>query len=437
MWNLNVKENEESTLASAKRSKFERSETHNWHTYYAGYSEAFVESAIKYLRCDRTTLLFDPWGGSGTTGMVAARRGVPAVSIDINPVMATFAAAKSMAVLSFSDEITRFFRKLTVRRKATTRSDDPLLEMFDEDATILIRSVISQIPFGSADNSYAVLSRAQKAFQGGAAPIDPAYAFAMAVIFKTARSLSAVKKGKNPTWIDLKDGQVSITLDCLLTALRENCEAMLSELRRYYEAAGKAQHFTSLTADVRDLPLKDNSISRIITSPPYLTRIDYAVSTKLELALFEDPNLLHVIRHRTIGAPVITKREKKQNPMWGSLCNGVLDAIKAHSTKAAASYYWKNIVQYFMDVDSALIELYRVLKPGGTGLIVVQSSYFKEIEIVLGDIYVQMAAARGFTSRIVYREEVKGHMAHVNTKSNMYMANKVYFEDFVYIEKPI
>lgn len=437
MGNLNLKQNEESALSSAKRSRCERSETHNWHTYYAGYSEAFVESAIKYLRCDRTTLLFDPWGGSGTTGMVASRRGVPTVSIDINPVMATFAAAKSTAVLGFSDEITRFFRKLAVRRKATTRSDDPLLEMFDEDSTILIRSVISQIPFGSADNSSAVLSRAQKVFQGGAAPIDPAYAFAMAVIFKTTRGLSAVKKGQNPTWIDLKDGQVSITLDCLLTALRENCEAMLSELKRFYEAAGKAQHFTSLTADVRKLPVKDNSISRIITSPPYLTRIDYAVSTKLELALFEDPNLLHVIRHRTIGAPVITKQEKKQNPMWGFLCNGVLDAIKAHSTKAAASYYWKNIVQYFMDVDSALIELYRVLKPGGTGLIVVQSSYFKEIEIVLGDIYVQMAAARGFSSRIVYREEVNGHMAHVNTKSTMYKANKVYFEDFVYIEKPI
>ena len=97
------------SLCSAKRTAVEKTGLHGWHPYYAGYSEAFVESAIRYLRCDRNTLLLDPWAGSGTTGIVAAKTGIPSICLDINPVMATFAAAKSYQVLSREQEIVNFF----------------------------------------------------------------------------------------------------------------------------------------------------------------------------------------------------------------------------------------------------------------------------------------------------------------------------------------
>jgi hypothetical protein len=97
---------------SAKRSPIERSGIHAWHPYYAGYSEGFVTSAIGHLSCDRDTLILDPWGGSGTTGAVASRNGVPSVCLDLNPIMATFAASKSYEVLIQSEEIEDFFQSL-------------------------------------------------------------------------------------------------------------------------------------------------------------------------------------------------------------------------------------------------------------------------------------------------------------------------------------
>jgi ubiquinone/menaquinone biosynthesis C-methylase UbiE len=90
-----------------------------------------------------------------------------------------------------------------------------------------------------------------------------------------------------------------------------------------------------------------------------------------------------------------------------------------------------------MDMEASLREIYRVLKPGSSGLIVVQSSYFKEHEIELGDIYVEMCDQLGFTSNISFREKVKIHMAHVNTKSSVYVKNKIYHEDVVCIKKPL
>jgi hypothetical protein len=62
-----------------------------------------------------------------------------------------------------------------------------------------------------------------------------------------------------------------------------------------------------------------------------------------------------------MGATVITKERKEQRESWGKSSNQVLDAIKSHETKAAVSYYWKNIVQYFMDADAALEEIFRVV----------------------------------------------------------------------------
>jgi len=86
-------------------------------------------------------------------------------------------------------------------------------------------------------------------------------------------------------------------------------------------------------------------------------------------------------------------------------------------------------------MDNALEEIKRVLKPGGKGVLVVQSSYFKDIAIPLGEICGEMARNRGLSAETVYCEEVRGHMAHVNTKSSQYKNNKTYSEDFVYFEK--
>jgi hypothetical protein len=69
-------------------------------------------------------------------------------------------------------------------------------------------------------------------------------------------------------------------------------------------------------------------------------------------------------------------------------------------------------------------------------VIVVQSSYYKEIELPLGDIYVEMSQALGLDADIGRREVIRQHMAHINTKSSEYRKEKVYYEDAVYVENP-
>ena len=423
-----VESTAEKMLLSAKRSLTERSGVHAWHPYYAGYSERFVESALEFLGCDHETLIFDPWGGSGTTGMVASKNGSPALCLDINPVMATFAAAKSYTVLAHAEDIEDFFFSLS--RKLP--SDNNLLEkesitkIFVPESASLIRSVIESIP-GTAHLDEGIDKIDAQVLDACRDPnqlINPIYAFCMAVIFVTIRRLSGTVTMANPTWLRTNDIKVCIDKTEFFSEVRISANNMLMDLRDFFRGRNISASNYAIAGDSRAMPIKEAAVDVIITSPPYLTRIDYAVSTMPELYLFGGDDLLTFVRHQTMGAPVITKREKEQKKEWGTLCNKVLDAIRMHGTKAAESYYWKNIVQYFMDLDAALTESYRVLKAGGKGLIVVQSSYFKDIEIPLGEIYQEMASIKGFVSQISFREEVKGHMAHVNTRSNIYKHNR-------------
>lgn len=399
-----------------------------------------MESALTYLGATADSLVLDPWGGSGTTGLVASKVGVPSLCLDINPAMATFAASKSHLVLLHEAEVLEFFNDMAQGIVAPMGVDyhegDPLGEVFSRESVRIIHGVIEAIPFPAHTNSdKSDFARFRSAVRYPDNLIDPIYGFTLAVLFVALRQISGAQSAANPTW--LKSGRKGIELqaDSFLRDLSRTAQNMLADLRDFFRHHPAPATNLSLSADTRNLPLNDNSVDLIITSPPYLTRIDYAVSTNPELSLFGNPQLLHYLRHNTMGAPVITKAPKQQREEWGDMCNRVLNLISEHPTKAARSYYWKNIIQYFMDMDLALDELKRVLKPGGQALIVVQSSYFKDVEIPLGEIYREMGGMKGFNSEIVFRESVKGHMAHVNTKSSVYVKNKIYYEDFVHFSK--
>jgi SAM-dependent methyltransferase len=426
-------------LVSAKRTSEERGSIHAWHPYYAGYSEAFVRSALSYLGCGSDTLILDPFGGSGTSGLVASMNSVPALSIDVNPAMATFSAAKSPQVIDFETSISEFFDSIeTLNLESFVPHErESLVRLFEPETASSLRAVVESIPFrpDALDQTCQIPEVVRFSVRDQSTLIGAAYAFCLAVVFVTLREYSGTRKGSNPTWLRRSGEKIGIANETLYRALRRNCTNMLADIREEFRYCERTVPSFSMSADVKSLPLRDATVDRVITSPPYLTRIDYAVSTSPELILLGDDELLRYVRHRSMGAPVITKEAKEQRENWGTRCNEVLNSIKSHDTKAAASYYWKNIVQYFMDTDAALKEIVRVLRPGGEGLIVVQSSYFKEIDLPLGEIYVDMARAKGLSAEIAYREPVKGHMAHVNTKSSAYKRDKVYFEDFVHIQK--
>lgn len=404
---------------------------HAWFPYYAGYSEKFVLSAIDFLNLNSDSHVCDPWNGSGTTCQILGQKKIPVLGFDINPAINVFAIAKSAKIIDFEDPIRDCLSKLPNKFPLSESPiDDPLTEFYNENHTHVIRKIFEFInnytfPFIDIKNFEAILYKNKKY-------LNPCKAFLMAGLFSVSRKYSGLKTSKNPTWIKRVSANYNFDYVEFIDLYRLTIDEMFLDLKNI-----KSNKFFNyvLTNDSKNLPIEDDSIDAVITSPPYLTRIDYAVTALPELLALTSRSEARKIRESSMGSTVILNLSDKNEYDLGSTAKGVLTKIENHSSKSAKAYYLKNIKQYFVDAYLSLEEMKRYLRPGGKALVVVQSSYFKEHKINLADIYQEMGRILGLSASVVRSEVVRTHMAHINTKSQKYVKNKIYNEDMVLFEK--
>lgn len=426
-----------SSLVSAKRTKNERVGVHAWHPYYAGYAESFVESSINYLKLKKTDVVLDPWSGSGTTALVANRKFIKTLGFDVNPVMNIFSNAKTGVILEHEAKVQKSVKQLIKKLKSKNSleidSDDPLLDFMSESLCSITRtaySLIKDIEIQSQAWSNSLESKMKEKIS-----VNPFSDFLLACLFIATRSAAGYSGGSNPTWVKTLQEKPEICTERFTSLFSESANEMFKDLKLSSITPTKNLLHMATDGDSRSLKINTSSIDAIITSPPYLTRIDYAVSTGPELLILSDRKFLRKTRELTMGAPVIVDKDITIEEQWGEKCKKLLRAVSEHPSKAAKSYYLPNMLQYFRDAWHSIREIKRVLKRGGKALIVVQSSYFKEHEIPLGEIYLDMANNLNMNAKIANRDVVRGHMAHVNTKSNQYKKDKTFYEDVLELTK--
>ncbi len=429
-----------SEVHTPKRGKRERTGVHRWHTYYAGYAEQFVADALDVLASPETFVL-DPWNGGGTTTYVAQQAGIPSLGIEINPVMSLHAQAKNLHFSAADTLLDQAVDVVALAREVIMQQRFQALDLQDwvheEPLTALLalrESINRQV---SNEEPPIFVQQVLRPSYRKTASASKTKAFFLSALFQTLRKVGKFQRGSNPTWLILNDDAKSTPTEQVFDLFLERVRAMQEDLR---QAAQKVTvdmaNYWVMSGNSKDLPLVDATVDVIITSPPYCTRIDYAVSTKPELLLLgQQEQDVDTLRRATMGAPVIVNKELLPKAHWGERCNDVLKAIEEHPSKASRSYYYPIFVQYFADAVESLKEILRVLKQKGRAVVVVQSSFYKEVEIPLGEIYVEMAEGFSANAEIARREIVKQHIAHINTKSSEYIKDKVYYEDVVLITR--
>ncbi|WP_166733784.1 DNA methyltransferase [Serratia fonticola] len=410
-------------ISSAKRGKNERQGLHMWHPYYAGYSESFVLSVLSKEELAPNAVVLDPWMGSGTTGLVCQKQNINCIGADINPIMSRFAAAKNHMIISelnsngldLLEKIINVYtynsRKLSKRIKNSQIAAEHLKKLHE--------SIRSQ--FNSLD-----LPHEMNALES----------FFYSVLFFTSRKSLDINSGSNPTWvIDKEFENKSIKVD-LINDFKANFILMREQLNVYFKDVNTKSIYKIFNSDCKSLPIADGSIDMVITSPPYLTRIDYAASTKFELQLTFGQEGYEIIRKKSMGTTTVPKDADPFNSQWGSICSKVLEQVMTHTSRASDTYYIKNKLRYFSDAYSSLCEIYRVLKDGMPAYLVLQNSYYKEIELPLYDIYCEMALNIGYSSSEVVKEEkVRISLGQINPKSSVYLKDKVYYEKIIKVTK--
>jgi hypothetical protein len=410
------------SIINPKRRSVSRTGRDDWFPYYAGFSGAFARQVVGSSGLAPGAMILDPWNGSGTTTAAASLYGFRSLGFDLNPAMVVAAKARLLP----RTELPSVEPLLAdIERKARSRTrfhgqNDPLLTWFTPHSAAKIRSLDRAIHtlLVSTDSSEAAVARAPH--------LSSVAAFYYVALFRAVRSFLSRFTRSNPTWIaravDAGD-RVCVTREDLGSMFRQHVRHMSAAIEREpNEWDFTNSNCTISVASSECLPVADGSVDFVLCSPPYCTRIDYAVATSVELAVlgFRLAEQLPDLRRRLIGTPTIQDVVPNPDSSWGPACNWFLNRLHEHASKAAKSYYYKTYVQYFCGIARSLSELSRCLKIGAQCILVVQDSHFKDLRVDLASIFTEICRAQRLTLFRRVDFPISRTFANINTRSRTY-----------------
>ena len=372
--------------------------------YYPGFSRSFVRDIL--VDWPEHDLILDPWNGSGTTTTVAAELGRRCVGFDLNPAMVVIARA-ALLTDGDVDRIRRQARGLERLKSwdSSIRDDDPLFEWLDAETVDLIRSI------------QAYLVGTDRLNAGDVSDLETPQAFWLTVLFGIVRKATRAWRSSNPTWTKPGDGSLRATL------MEEEIRGALSSAGLSATAvhAGIEIRSSVLLGDSSDLPELLTKPGLVLGSPPYCTRIDYAMATRVELSVLGLSTIEQAdLRRRLMGTTTVPSREPSVVTEAGETARRTLEAVRNHPSKASSTYYSKWLAQYLASLVKSLSELGRVVAPNGAIGVVVQGSYYKELLIDLPTITTEILTGLGWSPIRSYEFRPRRSLAHINPRAIAY-----------------
>lgn len=367
-----------------------------WYEYYAGYAAGFVRDVLGVLAPPEQgpKRVLDPWNGSGTTTAVATAAGHHAVGVDKNPALVTIAKGRHLVHASVAESIDALRAEIVSAAKHAQSphelcvdEEDALLEWLKPATAARVRALELA--------AYRILvERRDRENPVDPAVLSPLAAFFYCGLFTLVRQLTAPFRSSNPTWVrsprDERD-RVSAAWRTVEAKFRDGIQRLAARL---VLPANVDHAFDLFEGSAEQLNI--DPVDVVLTSPPYCTRIDYVVATRPELALLGyASDAIAAMRKKMLGSPLTEPEDIRVESSWGPTASCFLRAVRAHDSKAAATYYYRYYSRYMRDLSQSLNSINSVTRTDGVIACVVQDSQFKDVHLDLPRIVCEMGASVG------------------------------------------
>ncbi len=309
-------------------------------------------------------VVFDPMMGSGTALLEASLLGRHGLGTDIDPLALKISNVKLSTALLQNIEtigyeiVERASQKLSenpeeIEELLDSRFDDESRKFvdywFSKEAQLELMALLEEIQeIGDKEiRSFLSLN------------------FSAIIITKSggvslARDLAHTRPHR-----DLEKKPLSARVE-FLKRLRKN-------LKNISETEGHGQGFLVCEADAQRLPLCNNCVDLIVTSPPYASHaIDYMRAHKFSLVWFGYPiSKLGGLRQKYIGGDAFLKFALLPMP---DFAHQVIASVTNADKKKGLALH-----RYYSEMKLTLGEMVRVLKPGKAAVVVVGNSILRGI----------------------------------------------------------
>lgn len=350
--------------------------THGYHRYPAKFIPQLASRLINDFT-KKGDLVVDPFMGSATTLVEAKILGRRSVGVDINPVAYLIAKAKVTPIdpIKLDDAYKNILSNFT---------DDKALPLFEKDNQLDIpeHERIDYWFKPQEKKKLGVIYTQIKKIEDK--DIQDFFFCSFSHILKNC-SIWLMKSNKPTRDLNKKIPDPYQTFS-------RHAKKMINKNRTFWGLLNENKSLdvdsSPICGDARAIPVSNNSVALMVTSPPYVTSYEYADLHQLSALWFNYTDDLSKFRKSFMGS---AHNDVKQTVVGSELGEKIVEALKEHNTKKD-----KEVAIYFSEMRDSFIEMKRYLKKGGLASIVIGDTAFKGVPVLNAEVFVEQMQNLGF-----------------------------------------
>ena len=392
-----------------------------WFNFIAGFSPEFVQTCLDANKGPRKVVL-DPFMGCGTVQVQANKLGWFSLGYEAHPVFYRIAYAKTFAkdlctdLLEIRKAIQHGFENPVSVGVLREKPKEYLSKLFSSDTLerlIGAKESVFESGFGNHALAFLVLSKI----------LDLCSKSQTDGIYKAPTSY---KRAQAPN-----------------TALDKVYEMVHSDVADYNLSGSILHHATSQHM----LDIEDESVSTVITSPPYLNNFDYAEMTRMHLYFWDIAeswlDISKKVRSKLIvnTTTALTGHKPRQWEYRCTLPDSILPEIddivssleREKTMRAGKKEYNFLIYPYFSQMKEVITECFRSLEASGHFHMMIGDTALYGVHISSPQLLAQMMKDIGFSKVSCRFVRQRGHRWILNKRDG---SQKGLGEYHIYAEKP-
>ncbi len=406
--------------ANANKLAREDHPVHGWYRFVLSYPPHLVRDYLEQFEVGRKGVVLDPFCGTGTTVVECKKLGIPSIGIEANPLAAFASQTKidwsptSSGLIRFADAVEEEARRELAEHGIVDEEPLPLFSngkpmcgeepavlrtLPPEQIKLLLKNSISPLPLHKVLVLRDCLMKRRRSvfFRHGQLALAKALVYSIGNLHFGPEVGVTAPKEDSP----------------VLRVWRNEVGTIARDIEEVQDR-GDVQS-TVVNGDARSISthVKPESISAVITSPPYPNEKDYTRTTRLEsvlLGFIQNREELRTLKKGLVRSNTRSVYKGDDDDQWVS-SNAKIERIaraiekrriELGKTSGFERQYHRVTRLYFGGMARHLEDLKQVLRPGALLAYVVgdQASYLR-IMIRTGTLLAEVAESIGYkTERI-------------------------------------
>ena len=350
--------------------------SHDVHAFAAKFPPQLPRAFIRGLTAPGDFVL-DPMMGSGTTIVEALLEGRRGIGLDIDPLALRVSQAKTIPMRI--DDLQDIGLKVISHAQdlLANNSIEKLLQKFDSRT----KEFIDYWFYPNTQRELAALVLAIQTVEVSLLRRFLELTFSSIIVTKSGGVSRARDLAHSRPHLD-KEKHPKNALEQFSLRLQKNIKSMA-----HLDTKGALA--APLPGDARSMPLRDEVIDLIVTSPPYANAIDYMRAHKFPLVwLGESVVNLTELRARYIGSEKINGAQYAELP---DKTESIIRQLEKQDRKKSSI-----LRKYFTEMQAVLAEMYRVLRKDSPAIVVVGPSMMRGIDVQTHHCLAEIAQETGF-----------------------------------------